>query len=233
MNATIRCLGLGLILAALGCQDQDRREMESRTFELERMTLDNARPLLTPYLSDRGNLTARGNVITIREKPDRLDRIAEILARYDRPAQIRVVVYILEAGDFEGSSGLPFESTLRELLPYRGYRLLDDASFNTTEGSEFSLEGGRPFAFQGDVQEVRTHADGSATIGLAIEGRTQARLGHRLRSTVNAPFGETVVVASHRSNGGGPALIVALRADSEGETDDAPESPRDPSSLPR
>lgn len=212
MKRTLGYLALGVILTAVACDGRDESGMELRTFELERMNMETAEPLLTPYIREGGTLSGRGNMITVREAPERLDRIAEILARYDRPPRVRVVVYVLEAGDFENASGLPFEPTLRELLPYRGYRLLDDAMFSTTEWSDFSREGGSPFAIEGRVQEVRAHqADGSAVIELAVEGRTEARLGERIRSTVSAPFGETIVVASHRSDGEGPALIVALR----------------------
>jgi hypothetical protein len=202
--------------------------MELRTFQLERMTLETAVPLLTPYIRDGGTISGRGSLITVREEPERLDRIAEILARYDRPPQVRVVVYVLEAGAFEGASGLPFETTLRELLPYRGYRLLDDASFSTTQWTTFAREGRSAFTIRGEVKEVRANpTDGSAIIDLAVEGRTEAGRGDHISSTVSAPFGETIVVASHRSGGEGVALIVALRADLMTRGTGAPTAPPD------
>lgn len=212
MKHAIRNTVLLALLVVAACSE--RGDMEVRTFQLERMTHEDALPLLTPYIREGGTITGRGGLITVREEPEQLERIAEILARYDGPpAQVRVSVYVLEGGDFEAASGLPFESTLRELLPYRGYRIVDDAVFRATEWSGFVRDGGT-FGIDGNVTEVRSEGGaGSATISLRVEGRTEARLGERISGTVNAPLGETVVVATHRSGGAGPALVVALRAD--------------------
>lgn len=214
MKRTLRYAMLVLFLAGGGCAEDRRDDMELRTFQLERLSSETATALLTPYISDGGTLVARGDLITVRDEPARLDRVAEILARYDGPAQVRVQIYVLEGGDFEGTTTLAFEPTLRELLPYRGYRLLDEAGFGTSEWSRFLRTGGAPFAIHGEVKEVRVEpSGGSATIEVAVEGQAEARLGEVLQSIVNAPFGETVVVASHRGGGQGPTLIVALRAD--------------------
>lgn len=201
-----------LIVVAAGCRDQS--DTEVRTFRLVRMTHESALPLLTPYVGEGGTITGNGGVITVRAQPEEIERIAEVLARYDgRPAQVRVSVHVLEAGDFEATSNLPFESTLRELLPYEGYRLIDDVEFRATEWSRFSRDGLGTFAIEGEVTEVQTEAPASATIHLRVQGRTEERLGEEIRGTVNAPLGETIVVATHRSGGAGPALVVALRAD--------------------
>jgi hypothetical protein len=205
-------IAAALAAAALTACDS-REDMELRTFALQRMNVDEAVSLVTPYVRQGGTVSGHGQLITVREEPARLDEIAGILARYDGPpAGLRVEVYVLEAGDFDGSSGLPAEATLRELLPYRGYRLLDEASFTTLEWSNFSRQGSTPFAIAGEVRSVDDSGpEPAAAIQVMVEGQTEARRGERIMSTVQAPFGETVVVASHRTAGSGPTLIVALR----------------------
>lgn len=215
MKTTKGLLALSLLLLGLGACEA-RRETELRTFQLQRMNGEAALALLTPYVREDGTISASGSLITVREQPERLDRIAEVLARYDgAPAQVGVQVYVVEAGDFEGGlAALPgLEPTLRQLLPYRGYRLLDEATFNVLQWSGFSRDGGGPFAIEGHVSEVRHEGQGSAVIEITVVGRTEERLGDRLASTLNAPFGEPVVVASHGGSDGRPALIVVLRAD--------------------
>ena len=206
-------LASALIFAAAACGE--RGDLEVRTFALERMTTEEALPLLRPYVGENGTISGHGSLITARAEPEQLERIAEVLARHDGPpAQVRVSVHVLEAGDFDGASGLDFESTLRELLPYRGYRVVDEGDFRATEWSEFTRDGFGPFGIQGRVTEVRTEGPGaSARIDLRVAGRIEERFGQEIRGTVNAPLGETVVVATHRSRSEGPALVVALRAD--------------------
>lgn len=215
---TKRLLGFGLLVLGLVACGPREDDMALRTFALQRMNGETALDLLTPYIRDGEMVSGRGSLITVRARPDRLEQIAEVIARYDGPPEsVRVHIYVLEGGDFDGTSGLAAETTLRELLPYRGYRLLDEASFSTLEWSGFSRDGLGPFAIGGELNEVRgdtgTGHQAGVSIDLAVEGRADDRLGEEIRSTVYAPFGETVVVASHRTAGTGPSLIVALRAE--------------------
>lgn len=215
MRNTFRITLVAALLIAVAAGCRERGDLEVRTFELERMDHESALALLTPYIGEGGTVTGRGGLITVREEPEQLERIAEVLARYDgAPAQVRISVHVLEGGDFEGASGLPFEATLRELLPYGGYRVLDDAEFRATEWSDFTRDGIGSFRIGGSVTDVRVEEPGaSATVNLGVEGRTQEHEGKRISGTVNAPLGETVIVATHRSGGAGPALVVALRAE--------------------
>jgi len=75
-------------LLAAGCGGGPR--LETRTFALRHLGPGEARAIIQPYVyTDRpgakGDISAVQNAITVRETSDNLDRIARVLAQYDRP----------------------------------------------------------------------------------------------------------------------------------------------------
>ncbi|HEV7587157.1 MAG TPA: hypothetical protein VGO40_03410, partial [Longimicrobium sp.] len=116
---------LALAALALGACDK-RRGMAVRTYELHRLTVDEAETLLTPYVDEGGFISGKNRLLTVRERPQRLDSIAAILRRYDGSPQVVALHFqVIEAGDFAGgdSTIARVEAPLRELFRYRGYRL--------------------------------------------------------------------------------------------------------------
>src|SRR5437868_7066181 len=84
---------LMLALLALSLAGCDRtRGMDTKTYPISRLTVDEALALLTPYISEGGYLSGKGKFITVREKPERQTVIANVLREYDGSAEALDVV---------------------------------------------------------------------------------------------------------------------------------------------
>lgn len=126
-------------MSFIGCQDH----LEVRTFDLERLAGIEAEALVTPYVyTSRENAPGMSShvdgVLTVRELPENLDRIAEVLARHDRrPADVTFQFQLVEANGFTGTdeSIAEVEDELRRLLKYDGYRVVGSAVLKLREGS--------------------------------------------------------------------------------------------------
>src|SRR3954468_9021156 len=129
------------VLALSGCDS--RKGMSVRTYELHRLSLDEATTLITPYVTEGGFISGKNRLMTVREKPTRLDSIAVILKRYDgAPEAVTLHFQVIEAGDFAGSDSAiaRVEAPLRELFRYRGYRLVGEVTVQAMEGTPFRQE---------------------------------------------------------------------------------------------
>ncbi len=181
MKATLAVLvSVGALIA--GC---DRDALEVRTFRLERLQSDEISGLIDPYVySDRegapGHMSWNESVLTVRELPENLDRIAAVLAEYDRArASVRLHFQLIEADGFTETdeSIRAVEGELRKLLRYRGYRLVGEAVLQLQERGEGnqtlqgSLEGqtaeNSRFGLSAEVGVV-THGDGSSSVELWV-----------------------------------------------------------------
>jgi hypothetical protein len=137
----------GLVAATavmLGCEP----ELEVRTFELQRLEGSEAAALISPYVyADRegaaGDMSHAEGVLTVREMPENLDRIAEVLATYDQaPAAVTLNFQLIEANGFSGGNDAfaEVEAELRSLLRYEGYRMVGDAVLQVREGGRATLQ---------------------------------------------------------------------------------------------
>ena len=210
-RALILCL-IGASLVAAGCDKQ--RGMEVRTYELDRITFDDATALVTPYVREGGTVTGHktGGTLTIRETPERLEQIEAVLERHDGPASTVLLRFqIIEANGFTGrdSAIADVEASLRELFRYTGYRLSREVLVRVAEGEHFNQGEGTEFVLRGSVRHVREEGAERA-IPVRIELHLSG--GRGIESTINAVIGETVVIGTAASSGEG-ALILAVRAE--------------------
>ncbi len=207
--------------ASAGC-DPDRGT-ETRTYQLEQLQQEEATALVRPYIAD-GEVEGAARLITVRESPERLDRIEELLARYDRsPANVTLHFQIIEAN---GASEVDpeiaeVEAELRELFRFEGYRLAAEARVRAAGGGPFgqTARGGEnAYHLRGEVREVRWTDDG-ASVHVAVDVLGDPGPGERrpaeLRTSVNARSGQTVVLGSAQREAGQGALIVVMRAEVE------------------
>src|SRR5688572_18233981 len=116
-----------LMIVALSACDRTRG-MDTRTYTISRLTVDEALQLLTPYITEGGYLSGKSHLITVREKPDRLKVIEDLLKKYDGGGVVQDVamrIQIVEANGFNArdSSIADIEQTLRGMFKYQGYRL--------------------------------------------------------------------------------------------------------------
>ncbi|HEX8903487.1 MAG TPA: hypothetical protein VF771_01455 [Longimicrobiaceae bacterium] len=192
-----------LLVLAAACDS--RRGMQVRTYELNRLTTQEATSLLTPYIDEGGYITGTRRLLTVREKPEKLDSIARFLKHYDgAPQALTLHFQVIEAGDFEGtdSTVARVAAPLREVLRYRGYRLLREITLPGVEGMPFQQSDGQ-LRIIGKVDEV---ADASVT--LEVEVRTD---DGSVSAAVSGAPGQTLVLGSAQRQNGAGALIVAVR----------------------
>ncbi len=203
------------VLVALGACRQGETRLDTRTFALHYLRAPEAEMILKPYVfTDRpgaqGVISPAEGSITVRETPDNLDKIARVLAEYDRPRPlIRLTVHLIQAdGAAQTDSAIAdVEATLRKLFRFRGYRLVEEGVFSTTEDGRVVQQLGSG-AY---MIEVHTHriagAGDSATVPLEVllSGRNL-----RFSTDVGIPVGKTAVLGNVGEDPRG-TLILTVR----------------------
>ena len=212
---------------AMSCGD----ELEVRTFDLNRLEAMEAEALITPYIfqgrEGAPGLSSHTNgVLTVREMPENLDRIAEVLNRYDQAAaEVQLHFQIIEADGFteRDEAIADIETELRKLLRYDGYRLVGEAIMQTREGSQYTQqrvqpsisernvgEGGQsPFEVTAGVGRVsRTGGEMSVLLEVGLSDAWSSLL----TTTVTVTDGKTVVLGttSGQANQEGRAAALIL-----------------------
>ena len=105
----------------LGCGDS----LEVRTFTLERLEAEAAFGLVDPYVyRDRegkpGTMSISEGLITVRELPENLDRIAEVLEEFDRArAAVRLHFQLIQANGFDDRAVSVTTPDSRKVSPQR------------------------------------------------------------------------------------------------------------------
>ena len=206
----------------MGCEGDS---LEVRTFTLERLEAEAAFGLVDPYVyRDRegkpGTMSISEGLITVRELPENLDRIAEVLEEFDRArAAVRLRFQLIQANGFDDQdeSIQAVETELRKLLRYDGYRLVGETVLQLREG------GGGEQTLQGSLEDVSSQDSRFnlnayvGTVSTGDQGSTvelQVQLDHGrtsiLRTDVNAANGQSLVLGTTSSLIGGGALILVV-----------------------
>ena len=207
-----KLLPAALLMSVLGCGNS--RDMETRTFALASMEDKDALALLTPYIGDGGQLSAHERTVTVRESPDRLTLIEELLQRYDGGGDAQDIVFKFQVVEADGFTGrdtaiADVEETLRRSFKYSGYRLLGETLVQVREGGYFR-QGGDGFTVEGTVERIlRAGAEPRVAVnmGLDVPGRAT------LSSTITATLGKPVVLGQSTSDG---AIILVIRPEYAG-----------------
>jgi len=207
-----------VLVAAVACGSP---KLDTRTFELSYLDGGEAEQMIDPYVyGDRpgapGTITHTGNVLTVRETADNLDKIARVLTDYDKPKpRVQLYFQLIEADGATGvdSSISAIETELRKLFKFRGYRLAAEAYVGGTEGS--SIE--QVIGPQGDsrvqwvlsarIHRVRARGD-SGTILMTVGVRNPIAGG--IETDINARSGQTVIVGNAQLLQGGGTVILAV-----------------------
>lgn len=209
-----KLLLVAVILLAGACDK--KRGMEVRTYELNRLSNEDAQALVTPYIRDGGYLAGKGKLLSVREKPDRLKVIEDLLRKYDgigEAVDVVLDVQIIEANGFTGrdSAIADIEQTLRQTFKYKGYRLAGETRVQAREGTGFRTTMSGGFVLDGELDRVR--ASGSeqrVPIELRLVkpmmGRGQMAL--ELGGTVTTTIGKPTVLGQSTNEG---AIILVVR----------------------
>ncbi|HWK88721.1 MAG TPA: hypothetical protein VNP72_01950 [Longimicrobium sp.] len=209
MGTMIRRMAAAAVLAALAACGNDRAGTEVRTFVLHTLTVEDASALLTPYVRQGGFLSGRRHLLTVRESSEQLDTIAAVLQRYDGAPEIMSLHFqVIEAGDFAGgdSAIARVEAPLREMLRYRGYRLVRDVTVQAVEGRGFSHKE-EDVQIEGVLTEVTaTGPNPSVTLDVGVMMENG-----EIKTSVSGQPGKTLVIGTQKQQGGAGAVILVVR----------------------
>ncbi len=208
-----------LLLAVVTQACMGGTKLDTRTFEIQHLDADAAGALVEPYIYfDRpeaaGAWSFSGNLMTVRETADNLEKIARVLQEFDKPRpSVRLHFMVIEADGATTSdpSISDVERQLRQLFRFEGYTLVGQAVIGGTETSFVVQEFGpaqAPFEISVGIKNVRGTAD-SGTVRLEVS--FSAFRGGSLQTTVNARAGQTVVLGNAQLRRGGGTLILAVK----------------------
>lgn len=215
MTTTAQLWVVALGAVAIACGSSPR--LETRTFHLNHISPGEASAIIDPYVfTDRpeaaGRLNNAATSITVRETPDNLDRIARVLAEYDRPRPgLRLTFRLIEANGVAASDPAiaDVETTLRKLFRFRGYRLVGEAVTAATERQEATLWLGSP----AERHQLHITVYNLRGVGDSATLRLDVRLIDDLSTGLTIPVGKTAVVGSAQSRSGKGTLILTVRSD--------------------
>ena len=206
-------------LTALACGSTPR--LETRTFALRHIDGGMAETILSPYVyaarpGAAGRISVARTVITVRETPDNLERIARVLEQFDRPQPgIRLTFKIIEADGIavRDTSIADIEAALRSLFRFRGYRLVTEAVQTGVQGAESRQPLSGPGARYVLETSIRRLGSGdSATVDLWVRlDVTDKAGGGRFETEVRLPVGKTAVLGSVRADARQPTTILAVQ----------------------
>lgn len=199
--------------------------LDVRTFTLENRSGFEAAELVGPYVfRDRegspGTMSATSNALSVRETPDNLDRIARVLAEFDKPVPgIRLRFQLIEADSFREADPAIAEvvEELKGLFRFEGYRLLGEALVGVAGGSGGGQEFSQNFLGPDDAFSVTAQAEirQPGTIRLDPVELWQDQREILLQTSVNVSPGQTVVIGGAQARVGGRSLILTVKAESE------------------
>jgi hypothetical protein len=194
--------------------------LDTRTFELQYMDPEVAAEMIDPYVyGDRpegygGMISLAGNLLTVRETYDNLEKIARVLAQYDKPspmAQLHFKIIEADGASRADSAIADIESALRSLFRFRGYRLLAQAMLGGLEGSRVTqqvIAGDRQFGIGAHIHDIRAAGD-SGTVRMAVWMHSTTG-GPLFETTVAVGVGQTAVLGSTQPSTHANTLILAV-----------------------
>ena len=209
-----------VLAAALAFACDTGPRVDTRTFDIQHLDPGEVVAMIRPYVYEEraaspGQVTAFRGGITVRETPENLDRIAQVIDEYDRPKPgVRLRFQVIEADGFEGEDPRieDVRAALDELFRFDGYRLVTETQIAAMEGTGSSQnfsEGAREFHLRAEVNEIRGSGDrGSVSVSVTLMG-DGGRSGF-VETSLAVPVGQTVVLGSSKPSDG-PTMILTVR----------------------
>jgi hypothetical protein len=204
--------------------------LDTRTFELQYLRGYQVEQLIAPYVytdreSNPGLFSAAEGAVTVRETPDNLEKIARVLAEYDRPKPTVMLTFqIIEANGATDSDPAiaDVEQELRRLFRFEGYDLVAETQVAAIQGTSIRQLVGRGqdearflddprFLIESSVGEVRVGRE-NTTLTLDV-GLNAQSAGTILETSVTIPAGHSVVLGTGQSPNFEGALILVVRAE--------------------
>jgi hypothetical protein len=216
-----------LVAALFAACSASKADLDTRTFRLKYLDAEDAIQIVRTHVySGRPNASGRfsyppnapgGNsVLIVSETRDNLDKIARVLAQFDRPPMVRLTFRVIAANGAGAAEPAiaDVEATLRKLFRFKGYRLAAEGIAHGLAGStvEQVLMGATDsYVLTAHIHDVRGSGD-SATVALDVNFSPRRQFG-ALKADVRLAVGETAVLGNAAPAPGQGALILTVRPD--------------------
>ncbi len=215
----------GWLIARMFTSSDEYGDLEVQTYQLEFLEPGAANQIIDPYVfADRGGMVSVGEhtrTITVRETPEMLSRIAEVLAKFDLPEpSVKLHFRLVEANGGPAPEDARLDE-IAEALPadvfrFKNYRLIGETVMTGIEWSQVSqgvVADRERYMIEGTIGEVRT-TDDSGTVKLQVSLFAD-KFGNIFTTGVNARIGQLLVLGSAQPDPERGALILAVRAELE------------------
>jgi hypothetical protein len=195
-----------------------------RTYDLEYLDTEAAQRIIDPYVfADRGGMVSRDEqtgTITVRETPEMLDRIGEVLQRYDLPEpSVKLHFRLVEANGDVAPEDPRLEEIVQalpeDIFRFKNYRLIGEAVMTGIEWSGVAqgmVADGKRYMIKGSIGEVRMTEEGG-TVRLQVSLHADMYGPQIFSTAVNARLGQLIVLGSAQPDPSRGALILAVRVD--------------------
>jgi hypothetical protein len=213
---------IGVAMGVGGCMGDEYGHLDVRTFQLEYIDPSAAIRIIDPYVfADRGGMISADEetrTITVRETPEMLERIGQVLDTYDMPAPSVTLHFRIIEANGNGESD-PALQDIADALPtdvfrFRNYRQIAEAVMMGREWTSINQRAsgasGR-YAIRGQIGEVRV-AEGGGTVQLGVE-LFQDNYGTVLETHVDVREGQLLVLGSAQPDPQRGALILAVEVE--------------------
>jgi hypothetical protein len=213
----------GWLAARMFSSRDEYGHLEVRTFQLEYMEPNSAVLVIDPYVfGGRGGAISfeeQTRTITVRETPETLSRIEEVLARFDMPEpSVKLHFRLVEANGGTPSDD-PQLAEIKEALPedvfrFRNYRLAGEAVMTGIEHSGVAQNVStdyQRYVIEANIGEVKA-IDGGGTVKLSVQLMSD-QYGMIFATAVNARIGQLLVLGSAQPESDRSAVILAVKAE--------------------
>lgn len=207
-------------------------ELDTRTFELQSITVGEALAFIEPYVfGDRpnapGTASAMRRLLTVRETPDNLDKIARVLSEYDVPGrnvQLHIQLISADGARTVDPAIAELEAELRRLFRFDGYELVAEGRLTGLEGTNvqqvmFDQRGARAdpqferFLMAASIGDVVASGVSGDSAVVTLPGIQLEAYGDVLfTASIALGIGHTVMLGTMQLSGN-RALILAVRAE--------------------
>lgn len=206
-------------------------DQELRVFQFRFRQAREAASLVEPFLSAEGSILLQPglNALTVRDNPEVLKRVADVLARWDvKPQSYRFRVRLFLATREPKPSRTPpapipeLGEKLFLLFPFTKYEEVATVQVTAAEGTVVETTAGARYHLRFTVRGVPGEPERVQLAQLQLARRDRSAddtevLAPVLRATVNLRVKEPSVVGGARSESANQALFLVLLAEREGK----------------
>lgn len=218
---------LGVAVAVLAAGSLFAADQSLRVFKLHFRPAHEAATLVEPLLSAEGSVLLQPslNAITVRDTPEVLKQVTDVLARWDvTPPVYKVRVRMFLASRESGPPEQPAPAIpelgerLHQLFPFTNYQEVASVQVTAADGSTVETAAGEHYQLRFVVRSVPQDPERVQLAQLELTRRDRGKgnaevLRPLMRSTVTLRMRQHSVLGSARSEDASKALFLILLAE--------------------